>query len=290
VTDLAREQAAVLALTEASQSEWYKTANLIVEAGGALALLDGTTRTLDSEQHEAAEQLASRVTERDIERAGTLIDQLRGRGIQLVTVLDNDYPLNLHQIYNRPPFLFVSGELRSSDTRAVAVVGTRRPSEDGLRQAQKLAGELAGGGTTVLSGLALGIDAAAHEAALDAGGRTIAVVGHGIETPVYPPANADLASRIPGHGALVSQFWPDAPPTRYSFPMRNVVMSGMAVGTVVVEANSTSGAKMQARLALEHGKRVFCWNHWFSTRSGLRGTPSVPAPSSSDTLTTCSRC
>jgi DNA processing protein len=271
------EQAAVLALTEATQDEWYKTAALIVEAGGATALLEGRTGTLDEDQREAAERLASRVTPETLERAETLIGSVQAQGIHLVTVLDEDYPLNLHQIYNRPPFLFVRGQVRSADSRSVAVVGTRKPSEAGLEHARTLAGRLASEKITVLSGLALGIDTAAHEAALDAGGRTIAVLGHGIKAPLYPPANAPLASRIASHGALVSQFWPDAPPTRSSFPMRNVVMSGMALGTVVIEATSTSGARMQARLALEHGKRVFLleslvmhqeWAQRYSQRPG----------------------
>jgi DNA processing protein len=109
---------------------------------------------------------------------------------------------------------------------------------------------------TVLSGLALGIDGAAHEAALEAGGRTVAVLGSGLRR-IYPPAHAELAERVARRGALVSQFWPDSAPTTYSFPRRNITMSGMGQGTVVIEAGSTSGAKMQARLALEHGKRVF---------------------------------
>lgn len=272
-----REQAAVLALTDASTAEWYKTATLIVEAGGALALLEGRTGSLDEGQREAADQLAARVSSDDLDRAEALIGRLHVEGVHLVTVLDDDYPLNLHQVYNRPPFLFVRGALLDSDTRSVAVVGTRQPSERGLEQARSLASGLARTGTTVLSGLALGIDAAAHEAALDAGGRTVAVLGTGIRTRVYPPANAALASRVATNGALVSQFWPDAPPTRYSFPMRNVVMSGMAVGTVVIEASSKSGAKMQARFALEHGKRLFLlqslvlqqeWAQRYSKRPG----------------------
>ena len=109
-----------------------------------------------------------------------------------------------------------------------------------------------------MSGLARGIDGAAHSAALAAEGRTVAVLGTGIDR-VYPPEHEHLAQRIvaSGRGALVSQFWPTAPPTRYSFPMRNVVMSGMAVGTVVIEAGRTSGAKLQARYALDHEKRLF---------------------------------
>ena len=115
---------------------------------------------------------------------------------------------------------------------------------------------LAEAGVTVLSGLALGIDAAAHEQALESGGRTIAVLGTGI-LHSYPKENTELAERIADSGALVSQFWPSQPPTRYTFPRRNVVTSGLSQGTVVIEASKTSGAKMQARLALEHGKHVF---------------------------------
>lgn len=112
---------------------------------------------------------------------------------------------------------------------------------------------------TVLSGLALGVDGAAHAAALDAGGRTVAVMGTGIDT-IYPEMHKDLARRILDEGGtLLSQFWPWASPTRYSFPMRNRVMSGLAVGTVVVEAGEKSGARQQARIALEHGKRLFLW-------------------------------
>ncbi len=119
-----------------------------------------------------------------------------------------------------------------------------------------MAEDLAHNDVTVLSGLARGIDGAAHRAVLDAGGRTVAVMGTGIDR-MYPAEHQQLADDILQSGALVSQFWPHAPPTKVSFPMRNVVMSGMAIGTVVIEASATSGARMQARLALEHGKRLF---------------------------------
>jgi DNA processing protein len=143
------------------------------------------------------------------------------------------------------------------DARGVAVVGTRDPSPEGVQRARQLARELAHAGITVYSGLAKGIDAAAHEGALEAGGRTIAVIGHGLLQPIYPKENTELASRIVEHGALVSQFRPDTAPSRYTFPMRNAVTSGLSQGTVVVEASRTSGARMQARLAAEHGKRVW---------------------------------
>ncbi len=175
---------------------------------------------------------------------------------RLVTVLDESYPANLRLIPNLPPFLFVRGELREEDARSVAVVGTRQATEIGIDRAAKMSRLLAERAVTVISGLARGIDTAAHRAALAADARTIAVLGTGI-TRCYPAENRDLAEQITESGALVSQFWPTHPPGRDTFPRRNVVTSGISQGTVVIEASSTSGAKMQARLAIEHGKKVF---------------------------------
>jgi DNA processing protein len=189
-------------------------------------------------------------------RAEEEIAAARETGAHLVTVMDDAYPMNLRVVPKLPPFLFYRGELRRDDALSVAVVGTRRASAEGLDRAAKLAALLVQEGVTVISGLAKGIDTAAHSAVLAAGGRTIAVVGTGI-LQVYPKENERLAEQIVERGAIVSQFWPSAPPTRYSFPMRNEVMSGISQGTAVIEASSTSGAKMQARLALEQGKRAF---------------------------------
>jgi DNA processing protein len=185
-----------------------------------------------------------------------MLEGARADGIRLTTVLDDDYPVNLRTIYNLPPFLFYKGTLRPDDALSVAVVGTRQASADGLSRAQRMARLLVDARVTVLSGLARGIDTVAHQTCLDAGGRTIAVLGSGIRR-IYPPENGELAEQITENGAIVSQFWPDAPPTSYTFPRRNVVTSGMSQGTVVIEASATSGAKMQARLAVEHGKQVF---------------------------------
>lgn len=190
------------------------------------------------------------------ERVGIELAAASEAGARLVTVLDQDYPANLRMIPNLPPFLFVRGELTEADTRSVAVVGTRDASADGIRRAGRMSRLLAEQDVTVISGLAKGIDTAAHRAALDAGGRTIAVLGTGITT-CYPSQNRQLAEEITRAGALVSQFWPTRSPGRDTFPRRNVVTSGLSQGTVVIEASSTSGAKMQARLALEHGKKVF---------------------------------
>ena len=194
--------------------------------------------------------------DRYVESAVQQAELAASNGARLVTVLDKEYPATLRLIFNLPPFLFVRGELREADLRSVAVVGTRQASEDGLRRARRMSGLLTERQVTVVSGLARGVDTAAHTAALDTGGRTIAVVGTGI-LRCYPAENRALADRIAENGAVVSQFWPEANGATYTFPRRNVTMSGIAQGTVVIEAASTSGAKMQARLALEHGKRVF---------------------------------
>jgi len=141
---------------------------------------------------------------------------------------------------------------------------------------------------TVASGLAAGIDSAAHRAALDRGGRTVAVIGTGLRRS-YPAQNADLQRRIATECAVISQFWPDAPPTKRSFPMRNAVMSGFALATVVVEASHTSGARMQARLALEHGRPVFLLeslleHEWAREYAERPGTHVVRAPEEITTL------
>lgn len=177
-------------------------------------------------------------------------------GARLLTVLDADYPINLGRVPDLPPFLFVRGALQHRDVRAVAVVGTRGASQHGLSRAARMTRELVAEGVTVVSGLARGIDTAAHTAALDHQGRTIAVIGTGV-TRCYPAENASLADQIVEHGAVVSQFWPTRAPGRDTFPRRNRVTSGISQGTVVIEASRTSGAKMQARLAYEHGKRVW---------------------------------
>ncbi len=254
----ADEQAAVLALTKATPREWYRTAAVISEAGSAISLLAEDTPLLAVTLQRYAEELRQRVTPEDLDAARDLIARGTEQGLTLHTVLDPGYPANLHMIYNRPPFIWLRGQLTPDDFRAIAVVGTREATEEGRSRASRLARELAEAGVTVLSGLARGIDTAAHSASLDVeSGRTVAVVGQGLLTPLYPKENRGLAEQICRRGALVSQFWPDAPPRQANFPMRNVVMSGMAMGTVVVEASATSGAKMQARLALEHGKRLF---------------------------------
>ncbi|HEY3999241.1 MAG TPA: DNA-processing protein DprA, partial [Candidatus Xenobia bacterium] len=140
-----------------------------------------------------------------------------GRGFHLATPADESYPPNLRTIDNRPPFVFIQGALTPADQRAVAIVGTRRPSPQGLARTRRLAHELAQHGITVVSGLAAGIDTAAHQAALAAGGRTIGVLGTGLAR-CYPAENRALQALIPDHGALISQFSPETPPSPQTFP------------------------------------------------------------------------
>jgi DNA processing protein len=177
-------------------------------------------------------------------------------GIRMVCVLDLEYPSNLRMIHQLPPVLFMRGTADERDTTSVAVVGTRQPTPRGINQARQLATGLAASGIPVISGLAAGIDTAAHTAALKAHGRTVAVIGTGIDR-VYPPQNAGLQEEIAAKGLMISQFLPGSPPTKASFPMRNAVMSGYALATVVIEAAHRSGARIQARLALQHGRHVF---------------------------------
>jgi DNA processing protein len=267
------ETANLLALCRVKGVSWYFVAREAQRPGGLASLLAGepsietTTEATDTRTllTAARDELPAH---RDW--VETMLDGLPDDGIRITTVLDDDYPANLRLIYNLPPFLTYRGALRDDDARSVAIVGTRDASVEGVARARQLASALTAEGVTVLSGLARGIDTAAHEATLEAGGRTIAVMGTGIRR-VYPAENHELAERIAASGALVSQFWPDSPPRTDTFGRRNIVMSGMGQGTVVVEASATSGAKMQARYALEHGKRVFLLSSLVRQRDWARG-------------------
>jgi DNA processing protein len=178
----------------------------------------------------------------------------RTEGLGFLTFRDPDYPAQLREIHEMPPVLFHHGKLRSDEV-GVSVVGSRQASTRGLDIARSVAKSLAEREMTVIAGLAKGIDTAAHQAALDSGGRTVAVIGTGI-SQYYPAENKALQARISTEGLVLSQFWPTAPPTKHSFPMRNAVMSGFGRATIVVEAGEHSGARIQARKAVGHGRPV----------------------------------
>lgn len=176
--------------------------------------------------------------------------------IRVITWEDEDYPFLLKNIDQPPPVLYVRGTLLNADQVAVAVVGTRQVSAYGRKVTEQLAVTLAHHGVTVVSGLARGVDALAHEATLNAGGRTLAVLGNGVDV-VYPAEHRRLADRILQQGALISDYPPGTPPEANNFPPRNRIISGLSMATVVVEAGEKSGALITATFAAEQGREVF---------------------------------
>jgi DNA processing protein len=177
-------------------------------------------------------------------------------GISLVVDSDEAYPKMLGEIHDPPGVLYVQGEIQPKDALAIAIVGTRHATHYGLKQAERLAEGLARAGLTIVSGLARGIDAAAHRAALRVGGRTLAVLGSGVLN-VYPPEHLDLSRQVIESGALISESPPHSPPMSGAFPQRNRIVTGLSLGVIVVEAALRSGALISAEHAMEQGREVF---------------------------------
>ena len=188
-------------------------------------------------------------------------------GATVVTVDDDAYPALLRQLSDRPLLLYVRGQLRAEAEKCLAIVGTRKASKYGWDVANQMAAQLASQGITIVSGLAQGIDAAAHRGALDGGGRTIALVGTGIDR-VYPRENTDLANEIAANGAIVSEMPLGAMPLAKNFPQRNRLISGMSLGVLVAEAPAKSGALNTVSHALEQGREVFAAPHNIFSLSG----------------------
>jgi DNA processing protein len=184
------------------------------------------------------------------------LDLCAAHGIAILSEQDADYPRALREIYDPPGILFVHGRILPQDALAIAIVGSRHATHYGLAQAERLAESLARTGITIVSGLARGIDAAAHRGALAAGGRTLAVLGSGLLN-MYPPEHAALAEEVAAHGAVISEAPPNSPPLGGAFPQRNRIISGMSLGVLVVEASISSGALISARHAMEQGREVF---------------------------------
>lgn len=185
-----------------------------------------------------------------------LWQQIASQDIRVLTWNDSEYPRLLKEIQQPPPVLYLRGCLTPEDECAVSIVGTRRVTPYGRQVAERVARVLAQNGVTVVSGLARGVDSIAHQAALDAGGRTIAVFGCGVEQ-VYPPEHRRLAEKILQNGALISDYPPGTPPEANNFPPRNRIISGLALAVVVVEAGQTSGALITTRFAADQGREVF---------------------------------
>ena len=201
----------------------------------------------------ARERLTSKKLGCSLERELELIHEF---GCQIVTLYDAAYPPLLKEIDTPPLLLYVRGELKTEDALSVALVGSRQAKDYGRRVSYQLSYQLAKRGLTVISGFAKGIDTCAHRGALEAGGRTIAVMGNGLSL-IYPAGNSELVEKVIGSGALISEFPMGMKPRAENFPRRNRIISGLTLGTVVVEASNRSGALITARLASEQGREVF---------------------------------
>jgi len=189
----------------------------------------------------------------DLERVWEKIEK---QGIKILTWQDEAYPQRLKEIDQPPPVLYIRGEYLPDDLFAVAIVGTRRVTSYGRQITAELAAFLAANGMTVISGLARGVDAIAHQTSLKAGGRTIAVLGSGVDK-IYPPEHRGLAEHMMERGAIISDYAPGTPPEASNFPPRNRIISGLSLAVVVVEAGETSGALITAEFAAEQGREVF---------------------------------
>jgi len=205
--------------------------------------------------------LGSKVIERFLEIRKSvdldkLWDKIAAQGIQILTWDDENYPPRLKEIEQPPPILYVRGDVLPEDHFAVAIVGTRKVTPYGRQVTEELSAFLAANGITVVSGLARGVDAVAHSAALKAGGRTVAVLGSGVDR-IYPPENRALAEQMMTRGAVVSDFPVGTPPESSNFPPRNRIISGLSMAVVVIEAGETSGALITAEFAAEQGREIF---------------------------------
>ncbi len=221
-----------------AQTAWDASADDLTQAGLSSKLIDSLM---------------------ELRNQGTLDavwEKINKQGICVYTWEDDRYPRRLHEIDNPPPVLYIRGTLIDDDSWAVAVVGTRRMTSYGKQVAQEVAFGLASNGITIISGLARGIDAVAHRAALEAGGRTIAVLGSGVDR-IYPPEHRQLASQITANGAIISNYPPGTPPEGVNFPPRNRIISGLSKSVVVIEAGRQSGALITAAFAAEQGRDVF---------------------------------
>lgn len=229
---------------------------LLAQFGNAASVLQAPVnalRRVPGIGDETAEAIAG--WEKSIDLSAEL-QRIRDFGCHVLTTDDEEYPASLREIYDPPIVLYVKGSLKAQDRNAVALVGSRRTTQYGQETARKLAYQLGYVGVTVVSGGARGIDTAAHHGALTAKGRTIAVLGTGINL-VFPPENLELFERIAASGAVITQFPFNRPADKQSFPIRNRIVAGMTLGTVVVEANLSSGALITSNFAVEYGRQVF---------------------------------
>jgi len=232
-----------------------KTAELLTRCGSPMAIFRGSASELQAAglPGSVARSITSGCA---FEDAAEQQERLKTSGTSLVTITDDVYPPALREIYDPPPLLFLRGRVELLNTVMVALVGSRRASQYGLAASEKLARDLAAAGVTVISGMAKGVDTAAHQGALAAGGATVAVFGCGLDI-IYPAENRKLAERLTAEGLLISEFPLGTPAHPQNFPIRNRIVSGLSQGVVVVEGMQYSGSLITARLALDQNKEVF---------------------------------
>lgn len=220
------------------ETAWKATPVELARAGLGLKLIE---RILQARQHVDLEKLWAKI---------------EAQGIRILTWEDEAYPQRLKEIDQPPPVLYVRGEYLPDDLYAVAIVGTRRVTAYGRQITEELSSFLAANGITVVSGLARGVDAIAHQTVVKAGGRTIGVLGSGVDK-IYPPEHRALADKMVEQGAVISDYAPGTPPDASNFPPRNRIISGLSLAVVVIEAGETSGALITAEFAAEQGREVF---------------------------------
>jgi len=230
--------------------------SLVSALGSATAIFEAGPQDLAAVPEVSRDVVQAIINQRHALDWRQEMSRAASQGVRIVTWVDEEYPEPLRAIHDPPLALYVRGTLRASDRQSIAVVGTRRPTHYGREIAAQLASQLARAGFTIVSGMAEGIDAAAHRAALKSNGRTLAVLGGGMNR-LYPPSHAELSEAIAAAGAVLSEFPMDRPPDRTTFPIRNRIVSGLSKGVVVVEAGLKSGAMITARMALEQGRQVF---------------------------------
>jgi DNA processing protein len=190
---------------------------------------------------------------KDVEKQIMVLEK---KGIKAVSFYESSYPEMLREIEDAPIIIYLKGDIQPQDRYAIAIVGSRKPTYYGESVAENISEELASMGFTIVSGMARGIDGLSHKGALSAGGRTIAVLGSGLDVP-YPPENKMLMDKIASSGCVISEFPPGTPPDKENFPRRNRLISGLSLGTLIIEATSESGSLITARYALEQGREVF---------------------------------
>jgi len=245
----------LLSMVEGIGARTYQ--RLLERFGNTTSILDASRSDLSGFEFLKPETLAQLTSARKRLDPTLIVELCRQDQIDIMSLREERYPKQLRTIPDPPPILYVKGTLLPSDTFSIAVIGTRRFTRYGERQAERLTSALVQNGFAIISGLALGIDGVAHRAALSAGGRTVAVLGSGLHQ-IYPPEHKPLAQRIiDSGGCVMSEYPPSHPSAKWTFPQRNRIVSGLSLGVLVVEAPLRSGAMISARLAGEQGRDIF---------------------------------